>query len=404
VNKLTGKLKQAWDGLSPREKKVAVIAAIIFSLLCMMVLSYNMGGSKTVPSAKPAEQKHDAPPEPDLLEKSLYHEKEKELRQRDEQLKALKTEIDEMKKDKEQEKEKTHRSYPPVPLPAPVQAGADARVSSYPPVPQLPQQQTQKQAEPELIGDIEIISNQQAYQAKPAAPADTKKKEGEKIYLPPSFMPAVLLTGVRAKTSGDGKGEPQPLLLRVTDLAVLPNRVKKNLKDCFVVANAVGDLSQERADTRLVSLTCYARNGRVVIDQKKLKGTVLDADGVLNLDGKVVARWGSSLAASMYAGFFAGLGDGLKGASTQTLTTASGTLQTVKPGEMLLGAAGSGTASAFHKIADFMLDIARQATPVVEVGNMKPVTVFITEGVDLEVMNHCAKLLELGGAECKDDI
>ena len=48
-------------------------------------------------------------------------------------------------------------------------------------------------------------------------------------------------TGVRAKTSGDGKGEPQPLLLRVTDLAVLPNRVKKNLKDCFVVANAVGD-------------------------------------------------------------------------------------------------------------------------------------------------------------------
>jgi type II secretory pathway component PulM len=51
---LVGKFNQSWDGLSPREKKVAVIAAILFSLLCTMVLSYNMGGSKTVPSAKPA--------------------------------------------------------------------------------------------------------------------------------------------------------------------------------------------------------------------------------------------------------------------------------------------------------------------------------------------------------------
>jgi conjugal transfer pilus assembly protein TraB len=192
------------------------------------------------------------------------------------------------------------------------------------------------------------------------------------------------------------------MLLMATDLAVLPNRVKKNLKGCFFVANGMGDLAQERVDVRLVSLHCLARDGRVVVNQK-VKGTVMDADGVINLDGKVVARWGSTLAASMYAGFFGGIGDGLKGASTQTLTTATGTLQTMKPGDMLLGAAGSGFSGAFHKIADFMLEVARQAAPVVEAGNLKPVDVFITEAVELEIRTECNGLLELGGAECKEN-
>jgi hypothetical protein len=51
-----------------------------------------------------------------------------------------------------------------------------------------------------------------------------------------------------------------------------------------------------------------------------------------------------------------------------------------------------------------MLEIARQATPVVEVGNLKKVTVFITEGVDLEVKKYCDGLRSLGGARCKEDI
>ena len=291
-----------------------------------------------------------------------------------------------------------------MPLPSPEierSANNEPRTSPYPTVP--PPQGAQKQAEPELVGKIEVFTNPNAGKIKAEQAVSKKKEEVEKIYLPPSFMPAVLMTGVRAKTSGEGKGEPQPLLLRITDLAVLPNRIKKDLKDCFVVANAMGDLAQERADVRLVSLNCLARDGSVAIKQN-IKGTVVDADGVLNLDGKVVARWGSTLAASMYSGFFAGLGDGLKAASSQTLITASSTLQQTKPGDLLMGAAGGGISTSFHKVADFMLEIARQATPVVEVGNLKKVTVFITEGVDLEVKKYCDGLRSLGGARCKEDI
>lgn len=416
MSKVSDKFKTLWDGLSPKGKKTATLAAVVITLLVMMVSSYQMGGRKSVTVPQKPEHKTDVLLEPKLLEKSLYLEKEKELRVRDEQMKELRAEIDEIKKAKENSKDKDkgkspHNYYPPVPVPGPPQGENqviqnDAHVSPYPTVPP-PQGRpgVQKQVETVPVGSIEIFHNPQAEKVKSEQPgADSgKKKDGsEKIYLPPSFMPAVLMTGVRAKTGGNASSEEQPILLRITDLAVLPNRITKDLKDCFVVANVRGDLAQERADVRLVSMNCLARDGSVAINQK-IKGTVVDADGVLNLDGKVVARWGSTLAAAMYSGFFAGIGDGLKAASTQTLTSASGSMTTINSGDLLLAASGSGVSSAFHKVADFMLEIAKQATPVVEVGNLKPVAVFVTEGVDMEVKKYCNGLSTLGGAKCKED-
>jgi conjugal transfer pilus assembly protein TraB len=402
MSDFSAKASAFWEKLSPSQKKLATISSVIVALIGMLILSYSMGGSKSIPVKKEAPKKNTVPLEPNLLEKSLYLEKEQELRQRDEQMKALKAEIDEIKKEKSGDRAKG--IYPPIPISS--LTDSYSRFPAAPlPVPNSPAARTalaNRQVEPELVGDIEVFVNPQA-----KVPVETdksgKKKEAEKIYLPPSFMPVVLLTGVRAKTSGNGTGDPQPILLRVTDLAVLPNRIKKDMRECFIVANAVGDLSMERADVRLVSLHCLAKDGRVAIDQK-VKGTVLDADGVTNLDGKVVARFGTTLAAAAYAGAFAGIGDGLKAASNQTLITATGTITQIKPGDLLMGAAGSGAAGAFHNIADFMMTIAKQTMPVVEVGNMKPVTVFITEGIDIEVKNYCSRLDTLGGATCKNDL
>ena len=419
MNRISGKLKNIWEGLSPKAKRVAAVGGVAFVIFCMMFLSYQMNGKKNVTVPKEATKETLEPLDKNLLDKSLYAEKEKELRDRDDQLKSLKADIDEMKKGKEQDNSRvkpSHEYYPPVPVPGPSGwNGNPPPVSPYPAVTPYPsvsplssQQQgaqtAPKPAEPVLAGDIEILHNPQADKQElkdgPMEKND-KKKDVEKIHLPPSFIPAILLTGVRAKTASGGNGEPQPLLFRITDLAVLPNRIKKDLKDCFVVANAMGDLSMERVDVRLVSLHCLARDGRVAIDQR-IKGTVLDADGVDNLDGKVVARWGSTLFAAGAAGAFAGIGDAMKAASTQTLMNAATTVQQVKPSDMLEGAAGSGMASTFSKMSDFLLKIAEQTMPVVEAGNMKPCTIFITESVDLEVRSYCSQLDSLGGATCKD--
>ena len=412
MSKLSEKIKNIWEGLSPKTKRFAAVGGVASVIVCMMFISYQMNGKKTVSAPKePVKETLDSL-DKNLLDKSLYAEKEKELRDRDEQLKSLKADIDDIKKEKGQYRPKgntPHDFYPPVPVPGSFSSnGKPVPITSYPaaqplPGPQQGGQAALKPAEPVLVGDIEIFHNPQAdkQDLKDGLEKNDKKKDVEKIHLPPSFMPAILLTGVRAKTANGGKGEPQPLLFRITDLAVLPNRITKDFKDCFVVANAMGDLSMERVDVRLDSFHCLTRDGRVAIDQK-VKGTVLDADGVDNLDGKVVARWGSTLFAAGAAGAFSGIGDAMKAASTQTLMNAATTVQQVKPSDMLEGAAGSGMASTFSKMSDFLLKIAEQTMPVVEAGNMKPCTIFITESVDLEVKGYCSQLDSLGGATCKD--
>ncbi|MCD6389481.1 MAG: hypothetical protein J7L69_08715 [Desulfobulbaceae bacterium] len=62
-----------------------------------------------------------------------------------------------------------------------------------------------------------------------------KKKDKRTVYLPPSCMEAMLLTGFDASTSGEGKNNPEPLLLRIQAPAVLPNDVKANLRGCFLL-------------------------------------------------------------------------------------------------------------------------------------------------------------------------
>ena len=75
--------------------------------------------------------------------------------------------------------------------------------------------------------------------AKPAAPVATVHNT-----LPTgSFARAVLLSGVDAPTGGLARTNPHPVLLRVMELAQLPNHYRSRVKECFVTAAAYGDLS-----------------------------------------------------------------------------------------------------------------------------------------------------------------
>ena len=73
--------------------------------------------------------------------------------------------------------------------------------------------------EKKIIGDITVVSNKD--QRK-----DDKKKF-RTVYLPPSFMEAELLTGFDAATSGKGKNDPEPMLIRVQTPAVFPTTLRR---------------------------------------------------------------------------------------------------------------------------------------------------------------------------------
>ncbi|MET3435996.1 TraB/VirB10 family protein [Sphingomonas sp. 1185] len=216
-----------------------------------------------------------------------------------------------------------------------------------------------------------------------AATTDTKKKS-RTIYLPPGFMKARLLTGIDALASRDATSNPEPLIARVQAPAVLPNDVKANLAGCFVVGNATGSLAKERVEVQLVSLSCVDFDERSVVDQP-IKGFFVDTDGKKGLSGKVVTRAGASLARTFIAGTIAGISQTVEGTFGSTATSALGNVRTLDPGDAAKSGIAGGLGKASDKLADFYLDLARQAGPIVEVGAAKDVVVVIQEGVPLEI-------------------
>ncbi|MEW6487335.1 MAG: TraB/VirB10 family protein [Thermodesulfobacteriota bacterium] len=270
----------------------------------------------------------------------------------------------------------------PDPKPAPAPAPQPTPV---PPAPMGRSPLPQPAMEPveEIVGGIEVASNA-AGAAKAKAPEQKKKDRTESVYLPPSFMEATLLTGLDASTSGEGRKSPEPLLLRVQKPAVLPNRVKANLRGCFVIAEATGSLAKERAMVRLVSLSCLDREGQAVIDQP-VKGFVVDVDGKVGLGGRVVSKMGAATARAVIAGIFGGAGEVIQSASTAQTISPLGATQIVDSENLARASLGGGLAAGANTLRDFYLELAKQATPVIEVGAAKGVTVVISEGVNLEI-------------------
>jgi conjugal transfer pilus assembly protein TraB len=379
-------LKETWKTLAPERKRKFVLAGTIALVLLLGAGGYQMR-SKPVPHPRTEEKSTSLIQSPGMLQKSLYQQSQRELAKRDRQMEELRGQLAtlmENDQDRAKEDQENSRSGPPS-TERPV---TTVDTLNYPPppppgtvYPAMPSQTTAPPPPEEIVavGDIGMIS-------APVSEivADKKKVEGQRIYLPPSFMAATLLSGLDAPTSESAKGSPVPALLRIKDLAVLPNSVKADLKGCFVIAEGLGNLADERAHMRLVSLSCLTREGQSVIDQK-IKGFLVDQDGKIGLKGRVVSRMGSAIARSMIAGFFGGLGEYVAAQNTITSTSPLGTTQTINTGDALQYGAGSGLASAFKDTQKFYLDLAKQALPVIEVGATKDVTLVIEEGIMLEL-------------------
>jgi conjugal transfer pilus assembly protein TraB len=233
------------------------------------------------------------------------------------------------------------------------------------------------------IGAIEIASNRNAGGDGKEKTAEKKSKK-KTVYLPPSFMEATMLSGLDAPTTEGGKGEPVPVLLRIRDLAFLPNQIRANLKGCFVISEGHGSLADERAHLRITSISCLSKKGTAVIDQR-VKGFVVDSDGKIGLRGTVVSKMGAIVARSVIAGFFSGIGDAIKAQTTTVSISPLGQTQAIDPSQMLQAGAGAGISSAAQQISKFYLELARQTMPVIEVGAVRDVTLVISEGVELEI-------------------
>ncbi len=394
-NRLKDRLREWFGGLDPKKKRMYVLAAI----LCVFFILASVGYAIRHPEGKarqPASRNSGGSGgsvidlNPNILKESAYLEQQKELSDARQKMQDFEKQLDDMKKEMAVPpaqatgagtKQETAK-YPPPPLPSAPQPGQQP--STFPGAQALPQSPYPREPkaleEAQVIGGIEVVSNPQPE----PPPPDDKKKEEIRVYLPPSFMEGSLLSGLDCPTVESAKKDPMPALIRIKDLAVLPNAVKANLKGCFVIAQGWGSLADERAHLRLVSLSCLDKGGKSVIDQD-VDGFVVDSDGKIGLSGTVVAKLGSTIARAALAGFFGGVGDFLKASTTTTQVTAAGTIQSIDTSRLATAGLGGGLSTAANELGKFYMELARQTMPVIEVGATKTITIVISKGVDLVI-------------------
>ena len=236
--------------------------------------------------------------------------------------------------------------------------------------------------EPVFIGGIAVAEGETITKK-----GDDIEKKNTGTYMSPGFMDGMLLTGLKAETIEGASDNPEPMIIRVQAPAVLPNRVKANLKGCFVVAHGFGKLNKERIEARLVSLHCLNQDQQAVIDEP-IKGFVVDGDGTKGIASRVVTKAGANTARMFVSGLLSGFGEGIEQSNSNiTVSPLGGTVDTtsLNSDQSFRRGLGKGISDASNDLSKVFLDLVRQSSPVLEVGPAKKITLALTEGVYLTI-------------------
>lgn len=252
--------------------------------------------------------------------------------------------------------------------PPPATTGSDNNNFIIPPPPLPPEiggtPATVHQEPAETVMTNVISMGKAPAPAKQSASADTKSSVKAKIPIG-SFVKADLLTGVMAPTMGKGNNETVPVLMRITDLAILPNFAKSDIKDCFVIGDAKGNLAQETVSIRLSNISCVKSNGEAI--EASASGYVSGSSGIEGINGHVVTKQGAMLGRVMLAGFIQGIANGLNTSAQNVAISPSGVVEITDPSKVFQSGLFSGAGEAAKRIADQYIAYADQLFPVIEV-------------------------------------
>ena len=226
------------------------------------------------------------------------------------------------------------------------------------------------------------VSGQSKRVEKKAVAAEDKPV----AYIPAgSFLEASLLNGMDAPVSSVAQKNPVPAVMRVKTDAILPNRFTQDVKECFVLVSGFGVLSSERVQLRTESISCIKEDGKAI--EAKVDGYVVGEDGSVGPRGRLVSKQGQLVARSLAAGVLAGFGDALTPQSVPQLSlTPSGSTPTTRLDASTFAATGvaRGFSDASKAVSGFFLEMAREATPVVEINAGRKLTIVVIKGFELK--------------------
>ena len=297
----------------------------------------------------------------------------------------------EQMKEKEQKEKKGRaqlgqavpKDFPPMPPLPPLNVGKPLAQPQPPPAPLSPTPEPIRIFGPEAnaMGSTGLPTGVVAGKDK-GKPGEGRQDEGQP-YLPSgSFVSGILLSGLDAPAGVNASKEPHPVLIKLSDLAMLPNRFRFDIKDCFIMGEGYGDLSSERAYIRTTTLSCVRGDGSSV--DVPLKGFVAGEDGKVGLRGRVVSKQGQFLAKALAAGFAEGLANVFRLSATTVSVSPLGATQSIDPSRALEAGAYGGASRALERLAQHYIDMAERLFPVIEIDAGRKAEVVVLQGRPLQ--------------------
>lgn len=228
------------------------------------------------------------------------------------------------------------------------------------------------------------------------APAPPVEQENRPVAPGPrheAFIPAgsilsgVILAGFDAPTGRQARRDPLPALIRLNDLAILPNRFRADVRECFLLVSGFGDLSSERAYMRGETLSCVLNDGQVV--QERIQAYATGEDGKAGVRGRLVQKQGEFVGRAVLVGILQGVAQAFQGVGRGGVNVVGtgGGFQLEGAGDQLGGGLAIGGARALDRIAQFYLQQAGDLFPVIEVSAGRQVDVILTGGATLRLPN-----------------
>lgn len=265
------------------------------------------------------------------------------------------------------------------------QASSNSLDEALPTGSQLPMQDVSSSQEEPLEEEPQlrvIVGGQEQEEEVEAA-----SKAKPVVYLPAgSNFEGVLLNGMDAPTSGVAQKNPVPALVRLKTDAILPNRYRYDVRECFAIVSGFGVLSTERAQLQTVTLSCVKSDGQVI--EAKIEGYVVGEDGKVGLRGRLVSKQGSMLAKSFASGFASGIAQVMTPMAVPQVNTTGGTttqFATPTVNDVVTAGTAKGISQSARMLSQFYLDVAKEMFPVVEIDANRRVTIILINGIELNM-------------------
>ncbi|MBK5965597.1 conjugal transfer protein TraB [Thiocystis minor] len=234
----------------------------------------------------------------------------------------------------------------------------------------------------------DTASGTAATSTQPPADTNAASAAAQQVIIPAgSILRGVLLSGMDAPTGKQARRDPYPALLRVKHDAILPNRFRADVRECFITVAGYGELSSERAFLRTEVMTCVRHDGGVI--EVPVDGYAVGEDGKVGLRGRLVSKQGQIIARAMQVSFLEGISEVFGKQPVSVISTTPGsqvTYQDVLSGDSAQAAALSGTGKALDRLAQYYLDMAQDVFPVIEIDAGRTIEVILNRGTALQLI------------------